>query len=153
MWNHSTLTQHQKYQVFASHRACLICCIRRGCAYPNGAELVSRRYVAFEKSLGIANPYISHVTNESVMQHAACPMMSFIRFHRQLMLLWRLAHLPFGDAMRTCAFQDGSLALREVQALKRKGKLKQLWQSELFRLVIHVCGDRNQPSKAGQLST
>ena len=82
--------------------------------------------------LDIPHSFISHVRNETVLQEAGTEKLSIILWRRQLLLLGRIAQLPREDVMRTCIFHDGTFQPRWHDGLRKRGKPKQTWPSEVF---------------------
>ena len=82
------------------------------------------------------------VRNETVLQEAGTEKLSIILWRRQLLLLGRIAQLPREDVMRTCIFHDGTFQPRWHDGLRKRGRPKQTWLSEVFRMALNMCGDR-----------
>ena len=83
--------------------------------------------------LGIPHSFKSRVRNETVLQEAGTEKFSII--------LWR-AQLPREDVMRTCIFHDGTFQPRWHDGLRKRGRPKQTWPSEVLRMALDMCGDR-----------
>ena len=144
VWKHAHLTCAKKLQIF------LACVVSRLMYSLHTAWLCKtdlRKSDAFQARclrsiLDIPHSFISHVRNETVLQEAGTEKLSIILWRRQLLLLGRIAQLPREDVMRTCIFHDGTFQPRWHDGLRKRGRPKQTWVSEVFRMALDMCGDR-----------
>ena len=144
VWKHAHLTCTKKLQIFS---ACVVSRLMYSLhtAWLCKADL--RKIDAFQARclrsiLGIPHSFISRVRNETVLQEAGTEKLSIILWRRQLLLLGRIAQLPREDVMRTCIFHDGTFQPRWHDGLRKRGRPKQTWLSEVFRMALNMCGDR-----------
>ena len=144
VWKHAYLACAKKLQIFS---ACVVSRLMYSLhtAWLCKADL--RKIDAFQARclrsiLGVPHSFISRVRNETVLQEAGTGKLSIIPWCRQLLLLGRIAQLPREDVMRTCIFHDGTFQPRWHDGLRRRGRPKQTWLSEVFRVALDMCGDR-----------
>ena len=132
VWRHSTLRTQQKIRIF---QACvvskLLYCLHT--MWLNKAEL--RKIDGFQARclrsiLRIPPPYISRISNATVLQRGRCKCLSAILKFRQLLLFQSIAVLP-DDVRRRCIFQPSRFILQSLSAPRRRGRPKQMWASEV----------------------
>ena len=88
--------------------------------------------------LHIPRPYISRLSNAAVLQRNHCRRLSAILKFRQLCLFQSIAVLPDDDVRRRCIFQPSSFILQNLSAPRRQGRPKQIWASEVYRMVVEI---------------
>ena len=140
VWRHSTLHPQQKIRIF---QACvvskLLYCLHT--MWLNKAEL--RKIDGFQAKclrsiLDIPPPYISRISNATVLQRSHCKRLSAILKFRQLCLFQSIAVLPDDDVRRRCIFQPSSFILINQSAPRLRGRPKQIWASEVYRMAVEI---------------
>ena len=140
VWRHFTLHPQQKIRIF---QACvvskLLYCLHT--MWLNKAEL--RKIDGFQAKclrsiLHIPPPYISRVSNATVLQRSHCKRLSAILRFRQLCLFQSIAVLPDDDVRRRCIFQPNSFILQNLSAPRRRGRPKQIWACEVYRTAVEI---------------
>ena len=51
---------------------------------------------------------------------------------------FQLIVLPDGDVRRRCIFQPSSFILQNQSAPRRRGRPKQIWASEVYRMAVEI---------------
>ena len=140
VWRHSTLHPQQKIRIF---QACvvskLLYCLHT--MWLNKAEL--RKIDGFQAKclrsiLHIPPSYISRVSNATVLQRSHCKRLSAILKFRQLCFFQSIAVLPDDDVRRRCIFHPSSFILQKLSAPRRRGRPKQIWASEVYRMAVEI---------------
>ena len=113
-------------------------------AWLNKSEL--RRLDAFEatcsrKILRIPHSFISRVSNDEVLSRAQNNASSKMLQFRQMMLFKRIADLLPGDIMKTCVFRKDTWELLQPNGCGRRGRPKQRWSTEVFKLIVQMAGE------------
>ena len=86
----------------------------------------------------IPPPYISRISNATVLQRNHCKRLSDILKFRQLCLFQFIAVLPDDDVRRPCIVQRSSFILQNLSAPRRLGRPKQIWVSEVYRMAVEI---------------
>jgi len=86
----------------------------------------------------IPPPYISRISNATVLQRNHCKRLSDILKFRQLCLFQFIAVLPDDDVRRPCIVQRSSFILQNQSAPHRLGRPKQIWVSEVYRMAVEI---------------
>ena len=142
VWNHAVLPKSEKIRIF---EACvlskLLYCLHT--AWLNKAEL--RRLNAFQskcfrKILNIPHSYVSRISNKTVLERSGRQEISNIFTYRQLVLVGKIAALPFTDVRRQCVFSGHTLRPRIVEQPQRRGRPKNSWGSKVYKLATDVVG-------------
>ena len=138
VWRHSTLHPQQKIRIF---QACvvskLLYCLHT--MWLNKAEL--RKIDGFQAKclrsiLHIPPPYISRLSNVTVLQRSHCKRLSAILKFRQLYLFQSVAVLPDDDVRGRCVFK--SFILQNLSAPPGRGRPKQIWASEVYTIAVEI---------------
>ena len=82
-----------------------------------------------------------YVSNATVLQRSHCKRLSAILKFRQLCLFQSIAVLPDDDdddVRRRCIFQPSSFILQNLSAPHRRGRPKQIWASEVYRIAVEI---------------
>ena len=140
VWRHSTLHLQQKIRIFQAFVVSrLLYCLHT--MWLNKAELRKidgLQAKCLRSILHIQSPYISRLSNATVLQKSHCKRLSAILKFRQLCLFQSIAVLPDDDVRRRCIFQPSSFILQNLSAPRLRGRLKQIWASEVYRTAVEI---------------
>ena len=132
VWRHSTLHTQQKIRIF---RACvvhyLLYCLHT-MWLSGSAKIDGFQARGLCSILRIQPPYISRISDATVLQRSRCKQLSAILKFRHLSLFQSIAVLPDEDVRRRCIFQPSSFLLQSPSAPRRPGRPKQIWAFEVY---------------------
>ena len=95
--------------------------------------------------LRIPHAYYSRISNQPVLQRANSAPLSHILLKAQLKYFARISSLSHRNPIREFIFADDSESFREriFEFHRRRGRPRQFWISEMFRLAIRAAGCGN----------
>ena len=88
-------------------------------------------------------PYISCISNATVLQRSYCKRLSTILKFRELFFLQSIALLLDDDVRRPCIFQPSSFIFAKPVRSTLRGRPKQFWASEVNRMAVEIHGSGN----------
>ena len=94
------------------------------------------------KVLGVPVALVSRVSNQAVCDKAKVRPLSQQVLFRQLLYFGRVALAPDGHPIRRDVFVDGSLHFQLDRYVKRVGRPRQTWASELRKEADRLLGSQ-----------
>ena len=143
MWNHANLTRKRKVELL---NALVVSKLTYGLS-TLWLVLSQRRRLdgfyarALRRIFRIPASFVSRVSNQQVFQKAGVKPLSEQLLHRQLLLLGKCARAPVGDHLRANVFIDDSTQPCVGHYIRRVGRPRQDWTSEVFRAGVAKFGD------------
>ena len=90
--------------------------------------------------LRIPAAFVSRVSNKLVLKSAGAAPLSEQMLHRQLLLLGKIVRAPDSSLLRRCVFIEGSLQPQVGQFVRRVGRPRQDWATQVLRAGLEKCG-------------
>ena len=123
IWNHSSISQKFKYQIFLS-------CVIQKLLYSLESTWLSAKIrkkldgfwcSCLRQILGISHSFISRVSNNHILNHFDTVPLSSMLLERQLILYGKIARLPDDHPTRLSIFQPGSFSPASY-GVRRRGR-------------------------------
>ena len=142
LWSHVNVPRDEKLKFFAS---LIVSKLTYGLATAWLVTAQRRRLDGFyarclRRILRIPPAFISRVSNKIVFDRAGVAPLSWQLFKRQLSLLGRAARSPSGSLMRQCAFRDNSVLPQIGRFIRRVGRPRQDWTTQLLKEGAQLFG-------------
>ena len=102
---------------------------------------------------GIAPAYFSRVSNADVLLKSGAKPLSKALIKQQLLLFGKVAREPEESPLRKSVFQGNTLDPVLGRYVRRKGRPRLEWTSEVFKLAVQAAGDYSKLCKSVQSST
>ena len=109
VWKHANV---KKTRTIATYRACVLPKLSYGLERLWLREAERKRLNGFHarclrRVLGISHPYVSHVSNEEILQRAQEKPLFHMFLERQMLLYGRLVRMPGGSLQKDAALAEG----------------------------------------------
>ncbi len=91
--------------------------------------------------LGIAAPFISRVSNQTVLAKAGALKLSTMLLRHQLIFFGKVARAPDEDVLRELTFRSGSLDLAANRFIRRVGRPRNEWAACLLKEAVGITGN------------
>ena len=155
VWKHAGISRQRKVQVYD---ACIVSNLLYGVEtiWLNKGDkqrLDAFHYSCLRKCLGIPHSYVSHITNESVLQQAGGKTLSSRILIRQLALFARYARMEPSAITRQYLFADGTLEPRRWDGRKRRGRPRNSWVKSVHALALSLVGGQREVLQRMMLNT
>ena len=148
-WSHSSISTRRKVQIFD---ACILAKLLYGLhvAWLNQTE--RRRLDGFHARcirciLKIAPSYYSRVSNVTVWQRARTQCLSKRLLQQQLHYFWKLTVASSEHPCREYVFEDGATDLRRLSGIRRVGRPRMEWATEVHKHAVKVAGSQERLSE------
>ena len=134
-WSHANICRERKLQLFHSLVASKL---QYGLSTVWLGTAQRRRLDGFyarclRRVLGTPSAYVSRVSNKTVLQRAGVLPFSVQVLRRQLLLLGKVALSPPNSPLRRDVFVDGSLQPQIGGYIRRVGRPRQDWLTEVWK--------------------
>ena len=145
LWKHSSLSRGRKMQIFnAKIVTGLLYSLNS--AWLNVAEI--RRLSGFQSRclrviFNIKVPFISRISNATVLQQSGQTQLSRSLLKQQLLLFGKIARAPDSDPLRKMTFLPGTLLPCSGQYVRRVGRPRNEWTTMLHK---EYCKMRTVPN-------
>ena len=142
VWRHTRLTAEDKYRIYLS---CVVSRLLYGLQAAWLIKVARARLDGFHAKclrqiLGITPSYWSRISNEAVLQALQAPKLTDILLQQQLNFFGHIARRAATCPIRQLVFADGGLTIKD-EALKRKrGRPRQTWATEIYRVALEMTG-------------
>jgi len=144
VWKHTNIKRSREIQIY---RACIIPKLMYGLEtlWLRKAEL--QRLNGFHarclrKALGIAHPYLSHISNAEVLHRSGEMPLSNTLLQRQLFLYGKVARMPPDSLQRKAALEPNSVMPRSCEGIRRRGRPKQTWTHAVHQHAAQLAGSK-----------
>ena len=84
---------------------------------------------------------VSRISNEEVRRRTQQRPLTQVLLGQQLLLCGKAARAPAGDPLRDAVFCPGSLRPATERFVRKVGRPRQEWASQLWRTAVRMCGD------------
>ena len=140
VWSHAGLSTARKVLIY---NACIVSKLLYGVQtmWLNKAEvqrLDAFHYKCLRRCLGIPHSYISHITNEYVLQQAGGVTLSKRVLAQQLDMYARYARMGNSAVTRQYVFEADSFEPRSWPGPKRKGRPRSSWVKNVHELAVSI---------------
>ena len=95
------------------------------------------------KLLRVRPSYFSRVSNQKILEQSGQVSYTVQLLKQQLLLYGKIARAPDSDALRKLTFCDGSLQAASDKYVRRVGRPRHEWATQLHGNVLKVVGTRN----------
>ncbi|CAE8620602.1 unnamed protein product [Polarella glacialis] len=146
VWKHANISRLRKLQIY---NACVVAKVLYALDSLWLLKADRRRLDAFHckclrRICGIKHSWISHVTNQTVLDTAGAVPLSQHVIQQQLGLFRRLSQLSVDSYPRQLVFEDNTLLPKKWPQLRPQGRPKQQWADNMFRVSL-VLTSGSQP--------
>ena len=146
IWRHSSLSRARKLEMFNATVVPKVT-YALSTAWLNTAE--RRRLNGFQCQClrtiwGIQPSFISRVSNQTVLERTAQKPLSHLLAKQQLLLFGKVARAPEGSIMRDVTFCHKTLSPATEMYVRRRGRPRQEWASELSKLATRLAGSYHE---------
>ena len=144
VWKHSSLPVHRKVHIYKTLVESklmygLSCCLCLSAADRRCLDGFQNRYL--RRSTGIPPSFISRVPNTAVLHRARCSAASDMLVQRQMLLFGKVLRSPLDNRMHVSACIPGSIQPATSRYVRRVGRPRREWVSEVRSSVFqHVGG-------------
>ena len=150
LWRHTSLSKARKLEVFNAVITTKLL-YSLASAWPNTSE--RRRIDGFQNRClrtvcGIKPAYISRVSNRHVLETTAQTPFSNVLMKQQLLLFGNAAREPEGRILRDSTFVPGSFRPAADRYVRRVGRPRLEWASQLYPHAIAVAGSSDRLAAA-----
>ena len=90
--------------------------------------------------VGITHPMLSRISNREVLKRAQQNPLSQTLCRQQLFLFGKAARAPASDPLRDAVFCPGSLRPAPDRFIRKVGRPRLEWATQLKELALQVCG-------------
>ena len=145
LWRHSTLGRQRKLELFQS---LILSKLLYGLAATWLNAKGQRKLDGFHNRClrsiwGILPAYVSRTSNDTVLQLTSQRSLSTELKRQQLILYGRVARLGDGDLTRDVTFCPGTLRPAAHRYLRKVGRPRLDWTTEVGKLAVQVAGEGN----------
>ena len=142
LWRHTSLSRTRKLQAFDAVIKSKLLYGLAG-AWLNTTE--RRRLDGFQNRClrviwGIKPAYVSRISNRDVLEATGQGLFSSALHMQQLLLFGKAARSPEGSIMREAAFCPGSLRPTTDRHVRKVGRPRLEWTSEVHKLALLAAG-------------
>ena len=142
VWKHCRLSQKRKIEIFNS---LVVSKLTYGLVTSWLSTAERRRVDGFQNrclrtTMNITPAYVSRVSNKDVLTQAQQTPVSARVLEQQLLLFGKVSRLPDGNPMRDATFCPGSLRSSCDRYVRRVGRPRLEWASELYKHAIAATG-------------
>ena len=142
VWKHCRLSQKRKIEIFNS---LVVSKLTYGLVTSWLSTAERRRVDGFQNrclriTMNITPAYVSRVSNKDVLTQAQQTPVSARVLEQQLLLFGKVSRLPDGNPMRDATFCPGSLRSSCDRYVRRVGRPRLEWASELYKHAIADTG-------------
>jgi hypothetical protein len=146
LWRHTSVSRARKFLIFQATISSRALYGLSG-AWLNASE--RRRLDGFQskclrKILGIPAAYFSRISNKEVLNRAQHVPYTTQLLKKQLMLYGRIGRAPDDDALRSLTFCPGSLTPATSRFVRRVGRPRHEWASQLNAVAVDIAGGIDQ---------
>ena len=146
IWSHAGLSTARMVLIY---NACIVSKLLYGLQtmWLNKAEvkrLDAFHYRCLRKCLGIPHSYVSHITNDYVLQQAGGVPLSKRVLAQQLNMYARYARMSSSSIMRQSVFETDSIEPRAWSGSKRKGRPRSSWVKNVHALAMMIADNSKQ---------
>ena len=143
VWSHANLSVRKKIAIYQSLIVPKLMYALEGIWLNQGQRrrLDSFHNGCIRRIVKVQHAYYSRISNEDVLKAAHSTPLSLLLLRSQLISFARIASLDHHHLVRDLIFQaDDTLALRESTFLKKQGRPRLSWASELLKISFRISG-------------
>ena len=141
-WSHAGLGRSRKLELF---HALVVSKLLYGLSTLWLTKAQRRRLDGFycrclRRILRIPAAFVSRVSNKIVFERAGATPLSDQILHRQLLLLGKVVRAPEDSLLKQCVFSSGTLLPQIGQFVRRVGRPRQDWSTQVLKAGLERCG-------------
>ena len=142
IWSHANLTVRKKISIYHSLVVSKLMYALDG-IWLNQCQ--RRRLDSFHVScirriIKIQHAYFSRFSNDDVLKAAKSTPLSLLLLRNQLKCFSRIASLDSHNCVRSMIFEPDTYTLKEASFLRRRGRPRLSWASEIFEIAVRISG-------------
>jgi hypothetical protein len=145
IWNHANISLQRKVQIFqACIETALMLGLHTACVKPAGRRrLDALQARCMRKLCRVQHSYLSHVTNQEVLNRCGVQPLSLRLLEQQLRLFGHVARKPDSSPVRNSVLTPNSIDLRNFDLPRRQGRPKDIWDHIVLREALRAAGSRD----------